>query len=59
LPELKARNKTVIVISHDDKYYGIADRVIKLDSGKTVPYDNSLRTEFPCDMAMPGAQNLV
>jgi putative ATP-binding cassette transporter len=38
LPELKARGKTVIVISHDDRYYGLADRVIKLESGK-VEYD--------------------
>jgi len=34
LPGLKARGKTVIVISHDDHYYDAADRVIKLDSGK-------------------------
>jgi putative ATP-binding cassette transporter len=34
LPELRARGKTVIVISHDDRYYGLADRVVKLESGK-------------------------
>lgn len=34
LPELKARGKTVIVISHDDRYYGMADRLIKLEDGK-------------------------
>ncbi|MEZ5452080.1 MAG: cyclic peptide export ABC transporter [Thiothrix sp.] len=34
LPELKARGKLVIVISHDDHYYDVADRVIKLDYGK-------------------------
>jgi putative pyoverdin transport system ATP-binding/permease protein len=34
LPELKARNKTVIVISHDDHYYHVADRIIKLDFGQ-------------------------
>jgi putative ATP-binding cassette transporter len=34
LPELKARGKTVIVISHDDHYYYMADRIVKLDSGK-------------------------
>ncbi|HEX8708686.1 MAG TPA: cyclic peptide export ABC transporter [Pyrinomonadaceae bacterium] len=34
LPELKAQNKTVIVISHDDQYYHIADRIIKLDFGQ-------------------------
>ena len=34
LLELKSRGKTVIVISHDDRYYGIADRIVKLDYGK-------------------------
>ena len=34
LPELKARGKTVLVISHDDKYFYVADRIIKLDYGK-------------------------
>ncbi|HLP78866.1 MAG TPA: cyclic peptide export ABC transporter [Candidatus Paceibacterota bacterium] len=34
LPELKRRGKTVLVISHDDKYFHVADRVIKLDYGK-------------------------
>jgi putative ATP-binding cassette transporter len=36
LPDLKARGKTVLVISHDDKYFDIADRLIKLDYGKIV-----------------------
>ena len=34
LPELKARGKTAIVISHDDRYFKVADRIIKLDYGK-------------------------
>jgi len=34
LPDLKARGKTVIVISHDDRYFHVADRIIKLDYGK-------------------------
>lgn len=34
LPELKARNKTVLVITHDDHYFHLADRIIKLDYGK-------------------------
>jgi putative ATP-binding cassette transporter len=38
LPDLKARGKTIIVISHDDRYYSLADRVIKLESGK-LEYD--------------------
>lgn len=36
LPELKARGKTVFVITHDDRYYDCADRIIKLDEGKVV-----------------------
>ena len=34
LPGLKARGKTVLVISHDDKYYYVADRVVTLDRGQ-------------------------
>ncbi len=34
LPKLKAKGKTIIVISHDDSYFSVADRVYKLDSGK-------------------------
>lgn len=33
LPELKALGKTVIAISHDDRYFGDADRVVRCDSG--------------------------
>lgn len=36
LPDLKARGKAVFVISHDDRYYGLADRLLKLESGKLV-----------------------
>src|SRR4030095_11623209 len=28
LPELKARGKTVLVISHDDRFYEVGDRII-------------------------------
>jgi putative pyoverdin transport system ATP-binding/permease protein len=34
LPELKRRGKTVLAITHDDRYFRIADRVIKLEYGK-------------------------
>jgi putative pyoverdin transport system ATP-binding/permease protein len=36
LPELKRRGKTVIAITHDDRYFASADRVIKLEEGKIV-----------------------
>ena len=38
IPALKARGKTIIVISHDDKYYYVADRIVKLDYGRII-YD--------------------
>jgi len=41
LPELKSRGKTVIVISHDDRYYHLADRLIRLELGK-IEYDRSV-----------------
>jgi putative pyoverdin transport system ATP-binding/permease protein len=34
LPGLKQRGKTVIVISHDDRYFSVADRILHLDSGQ-------------------------
>jgi putative pyoverdin transport system ATP-binding/permease protein len=36
LPELKLRGKAVLVISHDDRYFHLADRLLKLDYGKIV-----------------------
>jgi putative ATP-binding cassette transporter len=36
LPALKARGKAVVVISHDDRYYGVADRLVKLEEGRVV-----------------------
>lgn len=34
LPELKAKGKTVLVISHDEQYFGAADQIVKLDYGQ-------------------------
>lgn len=34
LPKLKERGKAVIVITHDDRYFQLADRLIKLNYGK-------------------------
>jgi putative ATP-binding cassette transporter len=38
LQKLRNKGKTVLVISHDDRYFHLADRIIKLDYGK-VEYD--------------------
>ena len=42
LPELKARNKAVVVISHDDRFFHVADKVLVMEEGKLI------RTERPC-----------
>jgi putative pyoverdin transport system ATP-binding/permease protein len=34
LPELKSAGKTVVVVSHDDRYFHLADRVLQMDYGK-------------------------
>ena len=36
LPELKERGKTVVAVTHDDRYFAHADRIIKLEEGKVV-----------------------
>ena len=47
LPALKARGKTVLVISHDDRFYHMADRVIKLDYGQIVTDKSSVVARRP------------
>lgn len=49
IPELKSRGKTVIVITHDDHYFHLADRIIKLERGQiesdTAPNKSNLFNE--------------
>jgi putative ATP-binding cassette transporter len=34
LPALKARGKTALVVTHDDRYYEVCDRLVKLEDGR-------------------------
>ncbi|GAC1039369.1 hypothetical protein thsps117_41270 [Pseudomonas sp. No.117] len=36
LPSLKALGKTIIVISHDDRYFDCADQLVRLSAGQRV-----------------------
>ncbi|MEM6452014.1 MAG: cyclic peptide export ABC transporter [Cyanobacteria bacterium P01_D01_bin.105] len=48
LADLKAKSKIIFVISHDDRYFHLADRLIKLDYGTIVysgpPSESALKT---------------
>ncbi|HEV7822978.1 MAG TPA: cyclic peptide export ABC transporter, partial [Burkholderiales bacterium] len=46
---LQAKGKTVVVITHDDRYYHLADRYIKLDYGQVVELGRGadLRVDHP------------
>jgi putative ATP-binding cassette transporter len=37
LADLKRAGKTVVVITHDDRYFDVADQLVKLDFGHLVP----------------------
>jgi len=36
LKDLKKQGKTIIAVTHDDRYFALADRVLKMDYGKLV-----------------------
>ncbi|MEM7353373.1 MAG: cyclic peptide export ABC transporter [Acidobacteriota bacterium] len=45
LPQLRDNGKLVVVISHDDAYYEVADRIIKLDYGQVQYQDEKRNTD--------------
>jgi putative ATP-binding cassette transporter len=40
LADLKKQGRTVIAATHDDRYFGVADRVLKMEYGELAPYTN-------------------
>jgi len=36
LPELRLRNKAIVVITHDDRYFHVADRVFVMEDGRLI-----------------------
>ena len=41
IPILKAQNKTIILITHDDKYFDVAQKIFKMEYGKLYDVTNS------------------
>jgi putative ATP-binding cassette transporter len=44
LPSLKTRGKTVVVITHDDNYFHMADRCMRLEDGKITEISATKKT---------------
>ena len=36
LPNLKSRGKLILVVCHDDRYFSVADRILKLENGRLI-----------------------
>lgn len=49
LPDLRARGKALVVITHDDRYFGLGDRMVKLEDGMVAGV--SRRTARPANVA--------
>lgn len=43
LPEMKARGHAVVAVTHDDHYFSVADRVLKMDYGRFADGDHHTR----------------
>ena len=41
LADLKKQGKTIIAATHDDRFFHLADRVVKMDYGELVPYSGT------------------
>lgn len=48
LPDLRARGRTLIVVSHDDRYFHVADRIVTLCDGRVVD-DRLMRRPVPAE----------
>lgn len=45
LPTLKEMNKIIIVITHDDRYFHLADRLVRMEAGKVLQEANQAEFE--------------
>ncbi|NBF17423.1 cyclic peptide export ABC transporter [Pseudomonas sp. PAMC 29040] len=50
LPELRAQGKTLLVISHDDRYFHLADQLIKLERGQIVSSSSRQSSPAVCQV---------
>ncbi len=57
LTGLARRDKTVIVITHDDRYFHCADQIIKLDFGQISDITSPTPVRPPCHDGLPRPSN--
>jgi putative ATP-binding cassette transporter len=60
LTGLRNRGKTVVVICHDDRYFHVADRLVKLENGKVILDEPAARPSRPhLQISPPATQGAV
>jgi putative ATP-binding cassette transporter len=52
LPELRAMGKAILVISHDDRYFHLADRVLRMENGRLI-FDHQEAADTPKKITTP------
>lgn len=52
LPELRAMGKAILVISHDDRYFHLADRLIRMENGRLI-FDHQKPSDIETSTATP------
>lgn len=60
LPDLKALNKMVVVITHDDRYFHLADKLVKLENGQILEvYEQSKRSMVGAEQELVGNNHVI
>jgi len=49
LPDLKRLGKTVVVITHDDRYFHVADRILRIEAGQLTALDHDQVRSRPAE----------
>lgn len=49
LPELRNDGKAIVAITHDDHYFDIADRIVKMDGGQLIELKGNARAQASAD----------
>ncbi|KOR41703.1 ABC transporter ATP-binding protein [Xanthomonas oryzae] len=58
LPELRARGKTLVLVTHDAGYRHLADRVLSLDYGHVVAPEPMCPPPFPAEVRGPALEEV-